>query len=126
MSVRTTKVSSFVTPIHSDVSDPNLSLIDHQLLKQAVYLDDSAETLDFAHGGDQAQIAGTHAEASGSRVTDGLLKRIWSIGVRPRGKGYWLPSSSMFSSCSNADLQPIAVVSTSALSTSPRLKNWRG
>ncbi|TFL02853.1 hypothetical protein BDV98DRAFT_655093 [Pterulicium gracile] len=29
---------------------------DHQLLKQAVYLDDSAETLDFAHGGNLAQI----------------------------------------------------------------------
>ncbi|TFK99384.1 alcohol oxidase-like protein [Pterulicium gracile] len=45
---------------------------DHQLLKQAVYLDDSAETLDFAHGGDQAQIA-AHMEHWRATEGEGIL-----------------------------------------------------
>ena len=45
---------------------------DHQLLKQAVYLDNSAETLDFAHGGDEAQIA-VHMEQYCATDGEGIL-----------------------------------------------------
>lgn len=45
---------------------------DHSLIVQAMYLDDAAETLDFAHGGDTTQIA-THIEEWHATGGKGIL-----------------------------------------------------